>query len=309
MRLWKQLLLSLYYDASWPARAWNRRRLAAGGRLPVVVLYWHRIADDRATPWTVSNARFVRQIRWLRKRFALVSLEEAQGRIRRGDNREPCVSITFDDGYADNCRQAIPFLIENQIPCTYFVTAQNVLEGEPFADGLALGHRLMPNASEELRAMAAAGIEIGAHGLNHVSLGSVKDPLVLYHEVVAAKEELQKAMSRPIRYFAFPYGLYKDLNAAAFALAKKAHYAGVCSAYGGYNFPGDDPFHLQRISADGPLIEMKNWVTIDPRKLGRPRFEYLEARDQGSGARGQGVTMIPPGNACRDNLSIPTSEP
>ena len=72
---------------------------------------------------------FARQIRWLQKRFSLVSLEEAQRRILEGCNREPCLSITFDDGYADNCRQAIPLLIGNRIPCTYFVTVRNVLSG------------------------------------------------------------------------------------------------------------------------------------------------------------------------------------
>ena len=53
---------------------------------------------------------FARQIGWLKKRFSLVSMEEAQLRIARGRNREPCVSITFDDGYADNCQAAIPLL-------------------------------------------------------------------------------------------------------------------------------------------------------------------------------------------------------
>ena len=42
--LWKQLLLSLYYNASYPARAWNRRRLAMQGRMPVIVLL---LASDR----------------------------------------------------------------------------------------------------------------------------------------------------------------------------------------------------------------------------------------------------------------------
>ena len=283
MPLSKQLLLSLYYGATCPVRAWNRRRWAANGRLPAIVLYWHRIADDRATPWTTSTALFTRQIQWLQKRFPLVSLEEAQRRIRRGDNRQTCVSITFDDGYVDNLQEAIPLLVKQRIPCTYFVTARNVLEGEPFSCDLKLGHRFAPNSPEQLVAMAAAGIEIGAHAFTHADLGAITDLLVLHHEVVAAKEELQKTLGRPIRYFAFPYGLHANLNSAAFALAEKAGYAGVCSAYGGFNFPGDDPFHLQRISADGSLIRMKNWVTMDPRKLRTPRFEY-----QGSGVRGQG---------------------
>jgi peptidoglycan/xylan/chitin deacetylase (PgdA/CDA1 family) len=274
MPLWKQLLLSLYYHATCPARAWNLRRLASQGRLPAIVLYWHRIADDRANSWTTSYASFVRQIRWLERRFALVSLEEAQRRIRAGRNRQPCVSVTFDDGYADNCRQAVPWLIERRIPCTYFVSVHNVLSGEPFPDDLAMGNRFAPNNIEQLQAMAAAGVEIGAHAFTHADLGAIDDQWVLWHEIVAAREELQKALGRPVRYFAFPYGLHANLSPAAFAVSEEAGYRGACSAYGGFNFPGDDPFHLQRIPGDGPAICVKNWVTLDPRKLRTPRFEY-----------------------------------
>jgi peptidoglycan/xylan/chitin deacetylase (PgdA/CDA1 family) len=278
MPLWKQLLLTFYYHATCPARAWNYRRLASQGRLPAIVLFWHRIADDRANSWTTSHALFVRQIRWLQKRFAFVSLGEAQRRIREGGNHQPCVSVTFDDGYADNCRRAIPWLIEQRIPCTYFVTVQNVLDGEPFSHDLAMGHRFAPNTVEQLRAMAAAGVEIGAHTFSHANLGAITDRRLSQHEVVTARDRLQSAIGRQVRYFAFPYGLYANLSPAAFALAEEAGYTGVCSAYGGFNFPGDDPFHLQRIPGDAPMICMKNWVTLDPRKLRTPRFEYRTVR-------------------------------
>ena len=43
-------------------------------------------------------------------------------------------------------------------------------------------------------------------------------------------------------------------------------YEGVCSAYGDYNFPGDDPFHLRRIHVEN-MARLKNWGTIDPRKI------------------------------------------
>ncbi len=274
MPLWKQLLLSAYYDATCPLRAWSRRRRALQGRLPAIVLFWHRVADDRANAWTTPNALFLRQIRWLEKRFAFVSLEEVQRRIRAGCNHEPCVSITFDDGYADNCRQAIPWLIKKRIPFTYFVTVQNILTGEPFPDDLAMGRRLAPNNLEQLRAMASAGVEIGAHTFTHANLGATTDQRLLHYEVISAREELQKSLGHSIRYFAVPYGLHANLSKAVFALSAAAGYAGVCSAYGGFNFPGDDPFHLQRIPSGACMIQMKNWVTVDPRKLRTPRFEY-----------------------------------
>jgi peptidoglycan/xylan/chitin deacetylase (PgdA/CDA1 family) len=294
MPLWKQLLLNLYYHATYPARTWNYWHAASHGRLPAIVLYWHRIADDGANPWTVSNATFVRQIRWLQKHFEFVSLDEAQRRMGCNGNSRPCVSVTFDDGYADNCRQAIPLLIQERIPCTYFATVQNVLSGEPFLHDLTMGHRLAPNTLEQLRAMADAGIEIGVHSYTHANLGTVVDQRSLHREIVVARERLQEALGRSTRYFAFPYGQWANLSQAAFDLAKATGYVGVCSAYGGFNFPGDDPFHLQRIPADNVMIRLKNWVMLDPRKLRTRRFEYRGAgvRGQGSGARDQGSEDI-----------------
>jgi peptidoglycan/xylan/chitin deacetylase (PgdA/CDA1 family) len=276
MPRWKNPLLNLYYQASRPVRWWNRCRAVWNARVPMLVLFYHRVADDRATPWTISNRMFARQVRWLRDRFELISLEETQRRIRRGANCRPSVSITFDDGYADNCHQAIPLLVKERIPCTYFVTLQNVLKGESFNHDLVLGRNLAPNSLEQLLAMAAAGVEIGAHTFTHADLGAISDPRLLRFEVVTAGEQLQAALGRQVRYFSFPYGHHANLNRYAFDLAHQAGYEAVCSAYGGFNFPGDDAFHLQRIPVGNDMIHLKNWTTVDPRKLSTPRFVYRE---------------------------------
>ncbi|HEV3021333.1 MAG TPA: polysaccharide deacetylase family protein, partial [Pirellulales bacterium] len=185
------------------------------------------------------------------------------------------VSVTFDDGYADNCKAAIPLLLSERIPCTYFVSVANVFKGLPFPHDVARGMPLAPNTLDQLRAMASAGVEIGAHTRTHADLGKLADPTRLHDELVTAGEELQSAIGRPVRYFAFPYGLHANLNPLAFQMAYEAGYDGVCSAYGGYNFPGDDDFHLQRIHGDDDLLRLANWVTVDPLKLRVARYhEY-----------------------------------
>lgn len=271
---YRSLLLRLYYYGTLPYRRWRNRRDAAAHRLPVTVLFYHRVADDGAGETTMSNRMFARQMRWLAARVELVSLQEAQRRIRSTSNRRLAASITFDDGYAENCRDAIPLLIRHGIPCTYFVTVRNVLENEPFAHDLAQGHRFAPNSPEQVRAMAAAGIEIGLHGYTHLDLGATDDERVLCREVLAARRRLEDLTERPVRYFSFPFGKRRNLNRRVFQMAAEAGFEGVCSAYGGYNLPGDDAFHLQRMAADECMIRLKNRVTIDPRKLSEPRFEY-----------------------------------
>ncbi|MGD9645096.1 MAG: polysaccharide deacetylase family protein [Pirellulales bacterium] len=275
MQIWKRALLSGYYHASLP---WRRRRAklaARQGQTPVVILAYHRVAADRANSWTIAPEDFVHHIAWLEAHFELVSLEEAQHRLRARANTRPTVSITFDDGYSENCQLALPLLIRKRIPVTYFVCSGAVLGGELFDHDVAMGNRFQPNTLDELRALAADGVAIGCHTRSHADLGPLGDADRLYDEVVTAGEELQRAIGTPVRYFAFPYGQHRNLNPRAFHLAYDAGYEGVCSAYGGYNYPGDDPFHLQRVCVDGPLIRLKNWATIDPLRERRiRRFFY-----------------------------------
>jgi len=168
-------------------------------------------------------------------------------------------------------------LIEHKIPCTYFVATSHVIEGRPFPHDVAAGRPLAPNTPEEIREMALGGIEIGAHTRTHADLGRETNPDRLHDELIVARQELQAMTGTAVRHFAFPYGQKSNLSGAAFRIARQAGYDGVCSAYGGFNFPGDDAFHLQRIHVDDDLIRLKNWVTVDPRKLrGNQRYEYQQ---------------------------------
>lgn len=274
MSRWKQWLLELYYLSSVPWRRRAAAQWAAAARAPVMVLFYHRVADDVANSWTCSRRDFARGIAWIKKHCEVVSLAEAQARIASGVNHRPAVAITFDDGYAENMEFALPLLVREGLPCTYFVASRFVLERRPFPHDVALGKPCAPNTPEQLRQIADWGIDVGAHTRTHADLGRMGDDGKLFNEIVGSAEDLADMLGRPIRYFAFPYGQWNNLNVRGFDIAREAGFAGVCSAYGGYNFPGEDPFHLQRIHGDPELVRLKNWLTCDPRKLHLPRFEY-----------------------------------
>ena len=284
-------LLHLYYYGSLPYRWWANRRAEAGHRAAVMVFTYHRIADDGANPWTMPDRTFARQIAWLRRHVELVSLAEARRRIVTADNPRPCAAITFDDGYAENCGEAIPFWLREQVPCTYFVTLQNVLTGEPFPHDAKRGDGFAPNTLPQLRSMSAAGIEIAAHGYTHADLGRIASRRELHREIVIAGAELQELLGRRVRYFAFPFGHWANLSQAAFAMAHEAGYEAACSAYGGYNYPGEDGFHLQRMPVDPCTIRLKNWATIDPRKSRVPRFAWAGVEGQGARVEGRGTRV------------------
>jgi peptidoglycan/xylan/chitin deacetylase (PgdA/CDA1 family) len=265
--MWKEAFLNSYYYATLQSRRSAAALRATNHSEPIQILFYHRVADDYPNSWTMSTRSFERQIRWLRSRFEIVSLSDAQARISSGRNHRPTACITFDDGYADNRRFAIPLLLNHRIPFTYFVSTNHVLGGESFPHDVAAGHPLPVNTLGHLREMAAAGVEIGAHTRSHANLGANLTCEEMVDEIVGSKRELEAAIGSNVRYFAFPYGKPENLSAAAFRIAFEAGFEGLCSAYGGYNFPGDDPFHLRRFHADCEFIRFRNWLTVDPRKL------------------------------------------
>ncbi|QEG35639.1 polysaccharide deacetylase family protein [Bythopirellula goksoeyrii] len=264
-------MLGIYYLATLPKRKHSATRRQSSGRVPIVSLMYHRVADENPNPWTISWDRFRAQMEWLQERFEMVSLDEAQRRIGKDENQRPTACVTFDDGYAENCEKAIPWLIERKIPVTYFVTSQNLVTGEPFSHDIDRNCPLAPNTVDEIREMSDQGIDIGAHSRTHADFGQIDSVEELYDELVGAKLELESMIEKPVRYFAFPFGLPENMTAEAFEVAFQAGYWGVCSAYGGYNLPGDDSFHIQRINGDPQWTRFLNWLTIDPRKLRRER--------------------------------------
>ena len=265
MSPWKHALLGLYYYGTLPYRACVRAGWARNGDAPIMILFYHRVADTHPNDWTTSNRRFAQQMAWLQRHFDVISLPEVQRRLRTGRNSVPSVSITFDDGYAENCDQALPLLLRLEIPYTYFVSSRHVLEGVPFPHDVHSGTPLAPNTLRQLRDLSAAGVEIGAHTRTHADLGQVTRASVLEEEVIGSKHDLEQALGRPVRYFAFPFGQRHNITREAMRLARKAGYDGACSAFGGYNVFGDDAFHLLRFHGDPIMLRLKNWLTVDPR--------------------------------------------
>lgn len=273
----RTIAMHAYYYGTYPIRTNYRRRLERAGQAPLCVLFYHRVADLHPNGWSIGNAQFERQMLWLKENVDLVSLEEIQNRMRGGRNDRVAVAVTFDDGYAENSPRAIPFLIDHEIPVTYFVALDYVVHQRPFPHDVQAGIPLAVNTPQQIREMSAAGIEIGAHTRNHCDVGAIDDVGTMIDEIVTASNELGKLSGQPIRYFAFPFGQTGNLSAAAADLAKAEGMLGVCSAYGAYNFPGSDPFHIQRIHGDREFVRLKNWVTIDRRKIGHGRgFKFPE---------------------------------
>ncbi len=276
----KTWLVPFYERLTGPWRRRELRRLADEGRAPIVIFFYHRIADDGRVPWTMSPSTFRRQIEWLRTHCDLITLEEAGRRMEQGNDRL-AAHVTFDDGYADNLDEAIPLLIEWGVPCTYFVTLEPIVTGRPFPHDAERGEPLPPNSVSELRQMADAGIEIGAHTRTHVDLGRPFSRSRLHDEIITSADELSQRLGRAIRYFAFPFGHPQHISAAAWEVAAGGRFDAIASAFGGYNLPqpGADPpptRHFLRFAADAKFLRFRNTARFDPRKEGEPALPRFD---------------------------------
>lgn len=273
MSNWKNLLIASYRSVTWPLRKIMLRKMKQNASVPIAILYYHRVANEYSNPWTISHRDFEQQMSWMQKHFDMISLDEVQRRIKTG-NSCPAVSITFDDGYAENCSFALPLLLERRIPVTYFVTTHHTTHGKSFQHDVDRGQPLAPNSIDSLRALVNAGVEIGSHTRTHRNLGTCFDKNIIYDEVIAATLELESMLDFSIRYFAFPFGQHTDLNPVVFELLQEYGFSGVCSAYGGVNAIDGDGFHLQRIHGDPNLGRIKNWLSLDPRCFHVQKYDW-----------------------------------
>lgn len=263
----KDQALWLYRRLTAHSRAKLLESLRHQGNVPIAVLFYHRVSDRHPNDWTIGCSDFARQLDWLQENFDVVSLAEAQHRISTQECKRPTVAITFDDGYSDNGEFAIPELASRNLPATYFVATDFVRTGRSFPHDIQQDVPLAPNTFDELRSYESMGIEIGAHTRTHVDVGQISCERSLRDEIVGSIEDLKTWLGHDINYFAFPYGLPHNMSQMAVDVLTEVGVKGFCSAYGAWNWPGSPGVHIRRIHADPGIERLRNWLTLDARKL------------------------------------------
>lgn len=96
----------------------------------LAILMYHRVLPrpDPLRPWDVDTHTFDWQMRLLASYFNVLPLTEAARCVQDGTLPARAVSITFDDGYADNLLLALPILQKYQLHATFFI-ASGFLDG------------------------------------------------------------------------------------------------------------------------------------------------------------------------------------
>jgi Polysaccharide deacetylase len=238
-------------------RAWflNRRRLAKE-EFPVVIFFGHLVAD-RAHFMGISTDQFLRQVKFLKKHYRIVSLQEAIDMLRQRKVSEPTVVLTFDDGYADNHLGMRAVIDSEEIPVALFVCTERVEHHRPFNHDLKLGESdFFPLTWDQVKDFERQGSTIGSHTRTHFDCGSA-DEAALRAEIAGAHEDLRLNLGHDVPFFAFPCGHPENMSAAAIRIASET-YPSIFEAFGGTNeIHGTASAVYKRIGLPQSLLELE----------------------------------------------------
>jgi peptidoglycan/xylan/chitin deacetylase (PgdA/CDA1 family) len=166
----------------------------------------------------VTAATLRRQLGWLRRcGLRGVSMRE----LLAAPRRKGLVGLTFDDGYADFATTAVPILRDHGFTATVYVLAGRFGGSNEWDTG---PRRTLIDRAQVLE-VAAAGMEIGSHGLTHVRLPSISDR-DLADEVTESRQVLSELLGEPVAGFAYPYG---ELGGREVEAVARAGYRYACA--------------------------------------------------------------------------------
>ena len=221
-----------------------------------LVLAYHAIADLSHDPilgkYSVAPERLAEQLDALAGAgWKFVDLDTMlEGVSGDGDLPSRALLLTFDDAYADLLTAAAPLLRARGVPGVVFALAGHIGGANTWGREGATQPRLLD--ADGLRAVAAAGIEVGSHGETHRSMPKL-EPAELAAELADSATALEAlGLPRP-RVLAYPYG---EWNRDVATATKAAGYEAAFAIHPGLIGPESDRYALPRVevlSDDTPL--------------------------------------------------------
>ncbi len=241
---------------------------------------YHHVSDTvqpgpYARALTVTPVEFAQQLAWLRKRGCeSVSVSTIIADVAWQSLRGCEVAITIDDGYDDAVTHAFPILQEFGDTATFYVTSGFL--GTP-------GHM----SGAQVKRLAQAGMEIGAHTIDHLDLTTLPRAEAA-HQISASAQALGALIGAPIRTFAYPSG---QLDAGVERMVKAAGLKSATSTQPGTLTLGAlaDPYALPRYRIEhdtgiGVLANVAGEAAAQPlrsptevRNIARKRIEGNDA--------------------------------
>lgn len=236
----------------------------------VPVLMYHHLTPNGETASEISPKRFREHMMTLKNNgFSTITDQELLDFLD-GKGRLPNkpVMITFDDGYRSNYLEAYPILKELGMKATVYLITSRVVDGT----------NLYPNeipkfsweeAKDSLEVFSFQGHTHDFHykGKNQLkrTVGMITGRMFLtsgrleshlafrdrvYRDLLTSKNLIEKKLGTSVITLAYPFGEYSN---ETIQLAKKAGYQMGLTVKTGVVQSQDNPFTLNRITANGYL--------------------------------------------------------
>jgi len=142
----------------------------------------------------------------------------------RAGNAGKLVGLTFDDGYEDFLRIAVPILKRFDFSATVFVVAGMLGGRSDWQHAHEPKPRMSLLEAQDLCEVMMHGMEVGSHSMTHADLAAL-DPETLDREIAGSRQVLSETLGEEVEGFCYPYG---SLDGTAVAAARRAGYAYAC---------------------------------------------------------------------------------
>lgn len=176
----------------------------------IPILMYHQIDEPppRGTPLrglVVAPKSFARQMSFLKllgyKGLSMRDLEP----YLRGEKQGKVVGITFDDGYQNNVRNALPILKRHGFTATCYGVSSMIGGTNSWDHGIVAEKPLM--TLEDWRVWRDAGMDVGSHTRTHADLSTLSAEDAR-DQIEGSKQELEKSLDCEVRHFCYPYGRF-----------------------------------------------------------------------------------------------------
>ncbi|NYT86637.1 polysaccharide deacetylase family protein [Pollutimonas harenae] len=209
---------------------------------------YHQIGQPgpKGTPYrglTVHPADFRRQMAWLRRfGYRGLSMRDLLPYVR-GERLGKVVGITFDDGYRNVYQNALPVLNEQNFTATNYFVVRQLDGGNVWDYQKGVAHSDLMSA-DEMRAWAAAGMEVGSHTLDHPFLPKLSPDIAAF-QIRQSKQELEDILGVDVTAFCYPYG---GQSPEIRAMVQDAGYTNATTTERGLVRTSDDVYGLPRVT-------------------------------------------------------------
>lgn len=171
------------------------------------ILAYHSITGLGSPPsidvLTVSASEFEQQMSYLHASgYRCMSLQAIIDAYKNGEIIPPkTFGLTFDDGYEDFARVALPIMQRFGFTATVFLVTEHV-GGKSNWPGEA-GTPLL--SWPEIRALTHEGITFGSHTCSHPRLPCIASKTIM-EELTLSKQQIEDELGQEVQFLAYPYG-------------------------------------------------------------------------------------------------------